>query len=453
MESFNLLFVLPDADSKCVLVCKESNRLPSYTELVGEEVGFDEPHLYNEHFEGATGISVYRRYSFNTQKYVVFVFERANRNDFHVKNGYKWLLCDDFITTCHDAEIAEIVRGVKHDYNKSENMPWVSTEGFVPYFAWLKTVCDEISIEINGVITQLKNAYVSTVFCVPTNMGNLYMKITGKVFINELPFTHGLKELGIADLPNWIDYNLDMNVMLMKDMGGNDLLHQSDLCTIKKVISQLAEIQKTSISHIPLDFEHYDYSIVSYINKLKAFTEKTCEMLKGTLHELSESDKNKLTEQLTIAKSLLEISNNAAIPNVIHHGDVRQGNIRVIDNRYMFYDWAWGSVSHPFIEVISFLHIIRRTLPNESDKDMLADYYLNEWLDYGTHDELKRVYSSLAALRDLFFAIVDYDWALAVRRSCDNPINIMSADGWLFERRLSYFANVLRRFISTPLAI
>ncbi|MCL2570786.1 MAG: hypothetical protein FWE11_00130 [Defluviitaleaceae bacterium] len=89
MKSFNLLFVLPDADSKRVLVCKDSDHLPSYAELVGENVGFDEPHLYNKHFEVATGISVYRRYSFNTQKYVVFVFERANQNDFHVKNDYK----------------------------------------------------------------------------------------------------------------------------------------------------------------------------------------------------------------------------------------------------------------------------------------------------------------------------------------------------------------------------
>ncbi|MCL2570785.1 MAG: aminoglycoside phosphotransferase family protein [Defluviitaleaceae bacterium] len=362
------------------------------------------------------------------------------------------MLYDDFITTCHDAEIAEIVRGVKHDYNKSANMPWVSADGFAQYFAWLKTVCDEKSIEINGVITQLKNAYVSTVFCVPTSMSNLYMKIPGKVFINELPFTHKLKEFGIVDLPNWIDYNLDMNVFLMKDMGGNDLPHQSDICTLKKVILQLAEIQKASISHIPLDFEHYDYSIVSHINKLNTFAEETCKMLKGTPHELSESDKNKLAEQLTIAKSLLEIGNNTTIPNVIHHGDIRQGNIRVIDKQYMFYDWALSSVSHPFIEIVSFLHIIRRTLPNESDKDMLADFYLNEWLDYGTHDELKQIYSSLAVLRDLFFAIVDYDWVLAVKQSCDNPINIMSADGWLFERRLYYFANVLKRFISTSLA-
>ena len=81
----------------------------------------------------------------------------------------------------------------------------VNKDGFTPYIKWLNRVCEANSISINGEITQVKNAYVSNVFCVPTNIGNVYMKTPGKIYITELPFTIGLREMAMADLPDWIE--------------------------------------------------------------------------------------------------------------------------------------------------------------------------------------------------------------------------------------------------------
>jgi len=275
------------------------------------------------------------------------------------------------------------------------------------------------------------------------------MKIPGRTFITELPFTQRLKRLGLVDLPNWIDCNESINVYLMSDMGGNDLPNQSDVGTVQNVILQYANIQKASIPHIPLNFKHYDNTIAAILHKLKTFPKKSCEILQGTLHALTVEEVHKLEEQMKTATAMLESIVSISIPDTIHHGDVRPGNIRVIDSQYMFYDWAWGAVSHPFIEVVSFIHIIRRTLPDESARETLVDNYIREWLEYGSYDDLKYVFSVLAVLKDLFFAIVDYDWVEAIAQSSTEPINPMSADGWLLERRIYYFANVLKRFINT----
>ncbi|MCL2198265.1 MAG: aminoglycoside phosphotransferase family protein [Defluviitaleaceae bacterium] len=413
MACYNLLLILPDEKNERALTVEYSNP-------VEENVGFDEPQKYNDYFEQLTGIPVYRRYTFNMDgKYVVFVFEKANRGNVAPQNGFVWMPYD------------EITQSVQTHYNTSENMPWVNERGFSPYITWLEGVCDKKGIRINGKITQLKNAYMSTVFCAPTDIGNIYMKIPCKIFINEFAFTQGLKGLGIVDMPEWIDFCPELNAILMHDMGGNDLPQQSDIATLQKVLLRYAQIQKASISR-PFDFSHYDNSIATVIKKAYGISKKEPALL----------------PQLQIAEKLIQAL--PPIPNTIHHGDVRPGNIRVVGGKYIFYDWAWSGVSHPFAEIASFLHIIRRSLPDEAAKNALTDFYLKQWLDYGTLYQLKRAFYVLDALKYLFFAVDDYSWLNAIKQSTPAPCP-MSADGWLLEKRTYYFETVLRRFIESNL--
>jgi hypothetical protein len=137
------------------------------------------------------------------------------------------------------------------------------------------------------------------------------------------------------------------------------------------------------------------------------------------------------------------------IPDTIQHGDVRPGNIRTVGDHYVFYDWAWGAVSHPFIEASQFLHVIRENFPMDTPaKEMLVGTYLREWLACGTYDELKHVFTVVDNLKELFMAYVDYNWLDAIRSNCGETIEAMSADGWLLERRRYYFAKALRRFLA-----
>jgi len=450
----NLLLILPDIDNKRILAYKTNGtyQLPLFTEPVGENTAFDETQAYNDYFQEIIGISVYRRYTFNTQNYVVFVFEQIARDNAEPMpvDKFGWVSYNDFAAACDISEVAEIANSVKLYYDVSENMPWVK-HGFSPYFTWLHKVCRQKDIHITGDICQLKNAYVSTVFRVSTNIGNIYMKIPGTIFISEIPFTYGLKKLDITNLPYWMDCDFDMNVMLMKDMCGSDLSNESSAETLRDVLLSFASIQKNSIPHMPLDFFHHDSTISAFLGKLDTFPQKASEILSGTQYKLTQSELENLQSHVITAAAILQSINTIPIPNTIHHGDVRPGNIRVIDENYMFYDWAWGAVSHPFIEIVSFLHIIRRTL-NEVSKDMLINTYLRQWLAYGTYDELKYVFSTLSAIKDLFFAIVDYDWVETIKLQTNN-VNMMSADGWLADRRAYYLANVLRRFIETPIAM
>lgn len=333
---FSLLFVLPDRKNKNILTVQIGDRynLPTYDKPVGVNAGFDESQLYNDFFRDFTGISVFRRYIFNTDNYVVFVFEQTDEMNNVPNNECQWILYSDFLDGQQNGEIKNIVSSVSRYYNKSVNMPWIN--GFSAYFAWLREVCSAKNICINGPITQVKNAYVSTVFCIPTNDGKLYMKIPGKVYISELTFTNELRKLKITDLPVWVDYNSDMNVFLMKDMCGTNLSPQSDIETLKKVVLRLARMQKNSIQYLPLDFEHNDYRLGTILNNLNDFPQQAFEILLETRYKITYDEKEKLERNLRFAVKLLESIMNLPIPDTIQHGDLNLGNIRIVGEKVIF---------------------------------------------------------------------------------------------------------------------
>ena len=442
MDSFNLLLILPDTKNENILVIE-------YDKPVGENVGFDNPQGYNDFFLKTTSIPVFRRYTFNTKNYVVFVFEMIDQCDTKPADGYSWIPYSQFMDKQNDDEIREIAKSVSLYYHKSKNMPWVNETGFLPYFDWLHGVCAEKNMQINGMIAQVKNAYVSTVFCVPTDGGNLYMKIPGKLYLSELPFTRELMKWGIAELPVWVDFDLDRNVVLMKDMGGHDLPSRSDIDTLKTLVIQFSHIQKDSIQHLQ-SVSHFcnDYRVDTILGKLDSFLDQTFEILAETRYRLTQDELVRLKRNITCASELLETVNDLPIPDTIQHGDVRPGNIRIVEGKRIFYDWSCCAISHPFIEIILFLHVIRRNLPADVQaKEILVNVYLQEWLEYGTIEELRNAFSILDDMKELFMVYPDYCWVDAIYSASNEPINPMSADGWLLERRNYYFARVLRRFI------
>lgn len=336
--NFNLLFILSDKHNKNVLAIKvdKDYRFPFFDKLVGDDVEFsDSPQLYNDFFKKNTGISVFRRYSFNTQHYVAFVFEQSGKMDITPTSGYEWVTYDDFIDAQQDDELREIACGVSRNYTKSINMPWVNADGYTPYFNWLYKVCNKKDIHINGEIKQIKSAFVSTVFCVPTDSGNLYMKIPGKVHITELAFLRELINLNIASLPVWVDYDLDMNVFLMEDMGGEELSWQSDIDTFKKVILQYSKVQKQSFPHLPLKCKYNDYRIATIINKLSGLLEKAFQILMGAKYSITKDECEKLAQNIKSAAVMLKSISGIKIPDTIRHGDFRPGNVRAAGEKYI----------------------------------------------------------------------------------------------------------------------
>lgn len=97
--------------------------------------------------------------------------------------------------------------------------------------------------------------------------------------------------------------------------------------------------------------------------------------------------------------------------------------------------------------IITGFRDIAQNLPTDIPaKKILLETYLGKWLEYGTQEELINVFTILGDLKELHMAYADYDWVKAIYSASNGAIEVMSADGWLLERRNHYFESILRRF-------
>ena len=316
------------------------------------------------------------------------------------------------------------------------------------YSDWIEKICAENNIRINGELKPIKDGKL---FCVASDIGDLYLKKTTSFIVDELAFTLKLMEAGIIDLPAWIGYNHDMKLCLMRDMGGSDLseLPSLDVETSLNMFISLARMQKDSVQFVKSeDFCGFDYRIGTMIEELEYLPESAYEMLSDTQYRITRDETEKLKRNAEYVKSVLESVNNVCLPDTIHHGDLGVYNVRVIDGRSVFYDWGCGGVSHPFFDTVRLLSSMRGKLPTDVQaKEIIIDVYLREWSDYGNYDELKNIFTAIDGLAGFYMLYCKYTRTRNLHRSYTGNPDSISADGLGLDKRYETAAIYLKRFL------
>lgn len=447
MAGYRLLMVLQDRAYERVLLMRSGDAyaLPAYDQLVDANVGFDIPEPFNDFFRERTGIRAVRKYVFAYEDCIVFVMEDVGQSA-ATREHCAWVCCGEASRLVKEAE-AVIVDSVRRNGCRSIGMPWIGPSGYAPYMKWVQETLREKGCEMIGPAVQLKNAYVSSVFQIPTDHGNWYMKIPGTVYLHEIAVTQEIMRWGIARLPQWIAVSPDLNAILMEDMTGCDLRDSADMDVLGGVIDTLARIQQDAIDHVKNGARDLkDHRISSIAMRLPAFAEEARNVLKGTKYELTNRETAQLAAAVQRAENALLEVEEIKIPATLQHGDLRPGNIRVLPGEYMLYDWSNAAVAHPFVDISQFLHGIRRTLPSDVPaKEILVRRYLKHWIAYASMEQLRSAFDLLDENKELFMAYADLCWVNEIREATGGTVDPLSADGWLLERRLYYFDRVLRR--------
>ncbi|MEV5966108.1 phosphotransferase, partial [Kribbella sp. NPDC051952] len=74
------------------------------------------------------------------------------------------------------------------------------------------------------------------------------------------------------------------------------------------------------------------------------------------------------------------------VPETLLHGDLHPRNVAVRDGQVLAFDWTDGSVSHPFLDLITF---VEERSPHSMDP-RVTDAYLAEWEEYASPADLRR---------------------------------------------------------------
>jgi hypothetical protein len=241
------------------------------------------------------------------------------------------------------------------------------------------------------------------VYRVRSGIGDLYLKFAGDAYINEVIFTQRLAECGIPNIPEYIVFDTDRNLFVMRGMDGHDLSENTEMGAdeLVKLAKALAETQKYSIPYAgSAGFYGYDYRIGATADDLANYPEEACGMLAGTEYEVSAEGKRRLDVNTECVIKLLKSIDGTGIPDTVHNSDMAAYNVRDTGNGYIFFDWAWGGVAHPFFGASRLFHTVRKCIsPNVRDaKGIAAEAYLREWEGYCGYDELIRVYGAVDRL-------------------------------------------------------
>ena len=92
------------------------------------------------------------------------------------------------------------------------------------------------------------------------------------------------------------------------------------------------------------------------------------------------------------AEQLREAINELAaigVPETLLHGDLHPRNLAVRDGRVLAFDWTDAAVSHPFLDLVTF---VGKRWPLSTDP-RVRDAYLAEWQEYASPAELRRALS------------------------------------------------------------
>ena len=399
--------------------------------------GFESPEADNQWILDRCGISVYRKCIFFAGEYCVAVCEPFG--NLTPNNGYCWVT-EEELSDSKTAEIAALILSKNADQSKTA--PWMFENGLFMCLDWAKMSLSEMGYTVRGKIEQIKNAYVSTIFRIPTNVSVVYLKITSSIYVNNADVERQLTE-HFGDLPIFLTVSPDGFAAITKEMPGHDCTTGSAeqykhwlMSWGKRQVQSTEEKQTNLINCSPQKL----------LSEISNFEQQAIHILKVTKRPLSKQEHKLFSEKLAQIKISLDLLCHHTIPNTICHADIRPGNVRITDDDEFLYDWGMAFYGHPFYDLLHFLRVVRRQL-TEEQKSEIIDAYLSQWEPYGDKQMLQASYAQTEQCMEYFMLTADCRWVAEILDVCSGIPPKGTLDSWLLGKRLYYFDRGLHRFI------
>lgn len=408
--------------------------LTSETE-VNTGYGFESPEPDNQWIYDHCGIRVYRKYIYFAGDYCVAVFEPVGSTQ--LNNGFMWT-----DTLPGDSDISAALLLARNG-NQSKTAPWMAKHGMAQYLDWAEAALIGMGYTLRETIQQIKNAYVSTIFRIPTDAGAMYLKIASSVYVNTAAKEKLLTD-SMGGTPVFVTVSPDGYAAITKEMPGCDC-QLGDAAQYKSWLDSWGEKQiQTACKNT---YGLIDCSPQRLLAGISDFERQVNHIFEATNRPLSEADRSLLSAKLANVKASLEQLCQYPIPNALCHADIRPGNVRIMEDAEVLYDWGMAFYGHPFYDALHFLHVVRRQL-SEEQKAEIIDTYLSKWERYGDKQMLQDAYTQAELCKEYFMLTADCRWVAEILDVCGGIPPNGTIDNWLLGKRYYYFDRVLHRFIS-----
>jgi hypothetical protein len=289
---------------------------------------------------------------------------------------------------------------------------WTQPGWYADALAWI----DE-RVERTGPPTQIRSWGLSNVLRVPTTSGDVYFKalvhsstvVPDRPDASPLLFAHEprlldqLSTLRPGEVVRPIAIDEDRVWLLLPDLGA-PLAQQTELGFWVDALQAHARLQR-SFTDSPDDL-----LAMSCVDRRLGTLPHELDRLFGANPVTAQLSAEEREQLPALSKDLRESIDELAsigIPETLLHGDLHAGNIAVPDGVPIAFDWTDAAVSHPFLDLVTFLG--DRSELSRSPR--ATDAYLAVWQDFAPLPALRRALDLADRLGALHQAITSFHLA------------------------------------------
>ncbi len=385
-------------------------------------------------------LPTYRQYVFTHGSFCVAVFAPCGGGA--LPEGLTWVSATDLLNAGLDHDTLEALL-LTCNGGADVTVPWLGVEGFGVYIQWAENLLCDRGIVLNSPFRQVKNAFMSSVFSAETSAGMVYLKIVSCVYVTRTGTECLLSGL-YGGYPLYLGTSPDGSASLTLEMPGHDVA-ELDIDCLCRLLHDWSEIQLDSAGGN--DHRLPDASLGRLSAGLDGLPADVERIFSLAGHFLSPDDRHRFQMNLSAVKSILTRLSAVGIPNTVCHGDIRPGNIRIVGDDAILYDWGMAFYGFPFYDVLHFFRVLRRGL-TPPQMEQLKWAYLQPWQRRFSLDSLQEAWELGQQCLGYFMLDADCRWVLAILEACGGIPATGTMDGHALSCRFRSFAKVFYRFLS-----
>ena len=271
----------------------------------------------------------------------------------------------------------------------SPHLPWVQPSWLEQASQWIDHILDQQGIKRVGAIAQPRIRAWSTILQIPTNIGDLYFKAVIPDLAYEAALTKGLFRWFPDCIPQILAIDSEKGWLLMVDGGIKlrDVLKTiDDIQHWEALLPSYAKLQQESAQYVDelLGMGVCDHRLATLPTQFQALLDDEDAIGLNHVNGLALDEYQQLQNCFNCVVRMCEQLATFGIPETLHHGDLHDGNVFILNGCYRFFDWGDSSISHPFFSLHSTYDSLKRQFDLKTDAvwfNRLKSSYLKAWTD------------------------------------------------------------------------
>jgi hypothetical protein len=223
-------------------------------------------------------------------------------------------------------------------------LPYARAGGPARDLAWAYTMLDGLGVRRSGPPRQIRTWNLSSLWCIPTEQGNVWLKCVPPFFAFEGEMLAALHE---APVPRLLAH--ESGRILMPEIPGEDL-YGADVATCIALVTMLVDLQRQWIGR---EKELFSIGLPDW--RAGALTAAIEDTVTRTEKSLSDTDRQELHAFVAGLPARFEEIAGCGVPSSFVHGDFAPGNARGDGDSLVILDWGDAGVGHPLLDQAAFL--------------------------------------------------------------------------------------------------